>query len=401
MTDRLFPRRYLRFDWIRSAAGNLPSIVLLARAANRSIHHELPAALRERGLTEPETRWSDARPPLASLYSDLPSGTTIPTYPYSPTLSEPLSACPDLRIPNPVLSAADVTDYGRVEYVADPFLFVSEDEGYHLFFEVYNGDRRPDAVIGHATSPDGGRHWRYDRVVLEADSHLSFPYVFEWDGTHYMLPEQGGASGESVVLYAAREFPTDWSERAVLISANHPVNDTVLFRWKERWWALVGGSTAGDRTYAYFSDDLTTEGWSPHRENPIVTDRPAAARPGGRPIVRDNRIIAFFQDCVINYGEKVRGYEITELTPSTYVDRELARSPLLRPVNRAIGWNAGRMHHIDPWYTGDGWLCAVDGDVGPRPNPVAKPYWSIGMYVSPDPKVDDSLDSASGRDRIG
>ncbi len=279
---------------------------------------------------------------------------------------------------NPVLTSDDVSDYGWVDFVADPFLYPGEDR-WHLFFEVFNRSRNPDAVIGHATSTDGSE-WNYQGVVLNAGKHLSFPYLFEWQGRRYMLPETGGADDTMVELYEAVEFPREWRRRAVLVSEDHGTDDAVVFRWNDRWWLFVGDdSIAGANLY--HSRSLHREDWTPHPENPVVVDRPSASRPAGRPIVTDDRIVFFYQDCANQYGERVRAYEITSLDRTTFADRELLHSPIVGGTGARFGWNSGRMHHVDPWCIDGRWVCAVDGNVA-RSDVFTNDHWAIGIYVS-------------------
>jgi len=308
------------------------------------------------------------------------AGPTAPTSPYGPPESDPLDTAPAL--PKPVLEPSDVTDFGAVELVADPFLYPDPEGGLHMFFEVYNHFRTPTAAIGHATSEDGVE-WTYDRVVLEDDCHLSFPYVFRHEGTHYMVPDRWSrddANPADVTLYRATEFPTKWEPVSRLVSPDEPQHDCVVFHWEGRWWALLGD---GRNLWAYHAAQLTDEGWTPHAENPVVTDRPRAGRPGGRPLVRDDYVLAFLQESRIGYGDCVRGYRITELTPTTYADEEASERPVVEPPPGKLGWNSGFMHHFDPWADGEGeWWCAVDGnpDLGWRV--FGSNHWAIGIYRS-------------------
>ncbi len=302
-------------------------------------------------------------------------GEVVPSFPTeadrAPAVFEPAG---DI---NPVLTAADVTDFGRTDCVADPFLFVTETGDWHLFFEVYTHNRDPTAAIAHAESADG-YDWRYDRVVLETDEHLSYPYVFRADGEHYMVPDrwakERGPAG--VTLYRAESFPHDWTPVAELVQPATPLHDCSPFRWDGRWWALLGD---GIDLYAFYSDDLEADDWEAHEANPVVAGRPRAARPGGRPLVFDDHVLAFYQDCERRYGESVRTYEIRELTPSTYVDEERAGSPAVAPPG-GLGWNSGAMHTVDPWWDGQGWHCAVDGNLGLGYQVLGEHHWAIGIY---------------------
>ena len=49
-----------------------------------------------------------------------------------------------------------------------------------------------------------GRRTLSVSIVLAEPFHLSYPYVFEWQGSHYMIPESGAA--KSVRLYRASEL---------------------------------------------------------------------------------------------------------------------------------------------------------------------------------------------------
>jgi len=77
---------------------------------------------------------------------------------------------------NPVLTCKDVSD-DNGKLVADPFMVRTEGR-WHMFFEV-GADGQ--GQIGWATSDDAIR-WVYGRIVLKEPFHLSYPYVFEWQG---------------------------------------------------------------------------------------------------------------------------------------------------------------------------------------------------------------------------
>jgi hypothetical protein len=295
---------------------------------------------------------------------------------YRPFRPQPMKG-----VENPVLTARDVTDYGNADFVADPFLWASETDGWHLFFEVYNSKREPTAVIGHATSSNGGRTWESDEVVLRDDVHLAFPYLFEWEGEYYMVPDRwirGNAA--PIYLYRTDELPDGWQRVSTILRPDRNLADCIVFRWNDRWWAVTGATKPPYEVRVHYADNLLTEGWTPHEQNPVVSDRPRASRPAGRPIIGRNEITIFFQDCVRQYGDKVRAFEIEQLSPNAYVDREWSESPILEASGRLLGWNSGRMHHIDPLYTPEGWICAVDGNIGFGRRTFSHYHWSIGMY---------------------
>ena len=106
-----------------------------------------------------------------------------------------LRFAPHERAKNPILTRRDVSDVSAV-FVADPFMLKVEDTWY-LFFEVMDRDT-VKGQIGLATSQNG-LTWTYQRIVLKEPFHLSYPYVFEFDGDYYMIPESYQSEINSLV----------------------------------------------------------------------------------------------------------------------------------------------------------------------------------------------------------
>lgn len=284
--------------------------------------------------------------------SSLHSGPTIPSYPTAPASASSIDSVePSTAIP--VLTADDVTDYGDVEYVADPFLFV-EDGQWHLFFEVYNTKKTPEAVIGHATSDDG-LDWTYQGVVLTKAHHTSFPLTWKWKGDYYMCPP----TGKDVELWRAKQFPTDWEFLGNVIEVDWYPHDPVYVHYNDKWWMFTDRKS--EEVMIYYNDELKADGWKPHAKNPVVKNRLQAAHHAGRPIVWGDRLLVSYMDNVAHYGNQVRLYEVTDLTPNSYADKELPNSPILHPFGD--GWASEGLHTFDPWWRGPkkGWRCSVDG----------------------------------------
>lgn len=251
---------------------------------------------------------------------------------------------------NPVLTAGDVRDL-QAAFVADPFV-IREHDRHFMFFEVMDA-ASGKASIGLATSTRGSA-WKYERTVLTEPFTLSYPYVFQWDGQHFMLPETHQAN--AVRLYRAAAFPDGWRLAASIVTGR-PLNDPSIVRADGRWWLFAG--ERNDTLRLYYADTLTGP-WTEHPRSPIIRGDPTRARPAGRILQFDGRMFRPAQRDRPNYGNQVRVFEIAVLSTTDYEERELAESPVVRASGR--GWNKAGMHHVDALRMDDGrWLAYVDG----------------------------------------
>lgn len=267
----------------------------------------------------------------------------------------------------PTLSAADVGGIAAAG-VADPFLLRRPD-GWHLFFEVENW-RSWKGEIGHATSTDG-RRWTVRGIVLSEPFHLSYPQVFVHDGAVYMVPESAQAG--TVRLYRARRFPDDWEHVGDLLAGAAFADPTLLFHGG-RWWLFTETSAARHDTLRLFQAAALAGPWSEHPRSPVIAGDPTVARPAGRIVAADGRLLRSAQDCTPAYGSAVRLRAITALSPTGYAEADAIPGAFLGAAtgggaDRAPGadgadapWNAAGMHHLDAVpLPGGGWLAAVDG----------------------------------------
>lgn len=253
---------------------------------------------------------------------------------------------------NPVLTAAHITDIDA-EYVADPFAF-SRSGRWYLFFEVLS-KRSAHGEIGLAESGDG-RQWEYRGIVLDEPFHLSFPYVFEWNGCVYLVPESA-AHGE-VRLYRAVSFPGRWRHVATLLRGR--LADSAVFRRGGKWWILTCAAPWSHDTLALYWADSLSGPYHEHPRSPLVRGDASRGRPGGRVVDMDDRLLWFAQDCTSAYGRLVRAFEITTLDTADFAMRLLSQKPILEA--QAQGWNRHGMHHVDPYRLTDGtWVAYVDG----------------------------------------
>jgi hypothetical protein len=264
----------------------------------------------------------------------------------------PFSFDSPFNIFNPVLKAEHVTDVSA-KFVADPFL-IKEGKTWYLFFEVYNNETQ-QGDLAVATSNNSWT-WHYQQIVLDENFHLSYPYVFRWEDDYYLIPESFEAN--SIRLYKADNFPTDWSFVTTLVEGKDFVDNSIVF-FNDKWW-LFASVTSHDTLYLYHADDL--EGpWEEHPESPIVEENNHIARPSGRVLVYEDRLYRYTMDVDPPFGtHQILAFEITDITPSSYSEKLVQEDPVL--IASGSGWNGQAMHQLDPVQVSiDSWIASVDG----------------------------------------
>jgi hypothetical protein len=216
-----------------------------------------------------------------------------------------------------------VQDDGR-RYYADPFLLQHGGRTFLFVEEYVYAERRGSIAMAEII---GGRLASTPVRVLSRPYHLSYPHVFEADGEILMIPETG--ENRTLELYRATEFPLKWELVRVLMKDGVYSDATPLFH-QGRWWLFVTVDVTGNATQdelSIFHSDAITGPWVPHAANPVKSDS-RSSRCGGRIIKYGDRLFRPAQDCDRHYGNGLVWFEITELTPTRFCEREV------------LSWNA-------------------------------------------------------------
>ena len=204
---------------------------------------------------------------------------------------------------------------------ADPFPVIA-DGRYVILFEEFIHAAGKGHIAAVELDPSGrlGSPVR----VLEEPHHLSYPFVFEWKGTHYMIPES--ADNASVDLYRARRFPVEWEHEGTLIEGVK-LYDATIAEIDGRWWLFASTATFAASTYeelnVYYADSPLGP-WHPHERNPVVSDV-RRARPAGRLFCHGGAWYRPAQDGSGAYGSAVEIRRITRLAPDVYEEEPATR----------------------------------------------------------------------------
>jgi hypothetical protein len=221
----------------------------------------------------------------------------------------------------PVMADVRIITPPPDRFYADPFLLKRGGRNY-LFFEDYRYDAAKGLISCIELDSDGNGSEL--GVVLERPYHLSYPFLFEWQGDVYMIPETG--ANRTIELYRAVQFPRRWVLEAVLLD-NIEAADATLLQHNGKAWlfanvAVHGGST-WDELFLFYADSVFGP-WKPHPKNPIVSDV-RRARPAGALYLENGQLIRPAQDCSVCYGRAVSLNRVDLLSETDYVETPIGR----------------------------------------------------------------------------
>lgn len=209
-------------------------------------------------------------------------------------------------------------DYIKIEapkdkYYADPQLFKFGSKTY-IFFEEYDYIKGVISCI----SVDDDMNISKPIKVLEQPYHLSFPYIFSDGQKIFMVPET--SKNGTIELYISDRFPLKWTKYHTILTGVW-ASDTVIFELNGIWWLFTTIRDSHNFTIMY-SFDLLSKQWLHHNFN--NTDK-LHGRMAGAVFRHNGKLIRPVQCCIPKYGYCVIFYEITTLSRTNYVEKEVGR----------------------------------------------------------------------------
>lgn len=204
---------------------------------------------------------------------------------------------------------------------ADPIPVV-HDGRYLVFFEEYvvGAPRGHISVIEIAADGTAGT----PRRILERPYHLSYPFVFRWNETWYMIPET--LERRAVELYRATAFPDQWVFERTLLEDIAAVDATIA-EIDGRWWmftAVAAPKTTEPALLHIYHATSPIGPWEPHAQNPVKFDI-RSSRPAGPLFQHEGAWYRPAQDGAPIYGSAIVMHRIETLTPTMFREVEVSR----------------------------------------------------------------------------
>jgi hypothetical protein len=222
--------------------------------------------------------------------------------------------------------SGDLSKFNKIKplkdiFWADPHA-IQIDERYYIFLEEFSQAENKGHIS--VVELDKTGNWKPPIKVLEKDYHLSYPFIFNWNGKFYMVPES--RANKTIDLYECAEFPYKWNFKQHLME-NVSAVDTTLIHHSNKWWlftAIAENPAAAPNVelFLFYSDDLFSADWKAHPGNPIISDV-KSARPAGSLFAEAGKLFRPSQDCSKAYGYGFDLNEIEVLSETEYCEKKV------------------------------------------------------------------------------
>jgi hypothetical protein len=229
-------------------------------------------------------------------------------------------------------------------WFADPFILkVAEDEV--VVFVEECPIEKPKGIICELVLDKHTKRLKQRYVLLELDTHLSYPAIIKHNGKKYVYPENG-ASGK-LNIYEYDELKHQLVNPVCIL--DEAVADATIIEHQGRYLMVATKyPKTQEGAFLYHSDSLFGP-FVQMYEKPIQSNL-SCSRPGGNWLAIGNQLFRPSQDCVKRYGSALSIMEI-DMERSNWEEKEVTH---ILPMSHR--YNLG-LHTIN--YS-DG-ICVVDG----------------------------------------
>ena len=207
-------------------------------------------------------------------------------------------------------SELNVLKYNQIVIKADPFLFVHNDKLY-LFYEEKKRKTKGYIMMTYTTDL---RNWSVPVLVLREPFHLSFPFVFEYEGDVYMMPESSEA--EEIRIY---KFEDDTLSKCSLIHIpvkGHFVDSSIISKGGVLY---LFSSDIKYNQRVFMAQELLGV-YHEHQGSPLYSGSDYG-RNAGSVFEYGGALYRPSQDCSRLYGGNVTLHQVTELNENKLCEK--------------------------------------------------------------------------------
>lgn len=220
---------------------------------------------------------------------------------------------------NSTLYRVKPVEMPKGEYWADPFIYKFNNELY-VFFENFSYEENKGKIsCGKIINS------KVEDVVdvLNLEYHLSFPFLFEEEGSLFMIPETN--QNKRLEIYKCLSFPKKWELYSTAFEGEI-IADSHVYKENGNLWLFLNKAQnsiipVDNELYIYKIDSLKLNKITPHSQNPVIIDSRVARNAGS--IFEHNGICYRPSQANIEgiYGRNLNINEIKKININEYEEK--------------------------------------------------------------------------------
>ena len=191
-----------------------------------------------------------------------------------------------------VLKKSIIIKNPKNRFLADPFV-INHNNKTILFVEDYHFKLNKGVISAYEINK---KSYKEIGIAIEEKFHLSYPFLIKDENDLFMIPESSEAN--DIRIYKNIDFPLKWKLHKILMK-NVCAADTNIIKFDNKYWMFtnIDSTKTGDcssELHIFYSNDLITTNWQPHKNNPVIFDS-NQARNGGMIFSEKNELFRVFQ----------------------------------------------------------------------------------------------------------
>ncbi len=200
----------------------------------------------------------------------------------------------------------------KSDYFADPFVISNEEDTY-LFFEWFsNKNGKADLAVAKKSE-----NFEVYHKITDFPEHRSYPFVFEYQGVIYCVPEANKTNKVSLYKFEDNKLTLDCD----LLNGCY-VDSTLCHHDDGKWYLFTTPQKASHTHLMIFVADELRGTYRPHFNNPVKVDC-SDSRMAGKIQKIDGDLVRPGQNSTRHYGESITLNKILQLDEYQYIEETI------------------------------------------------------------------------------
>ena len=201
----------------------------------------------------------------------------------------------------------------KSDYFADPFVISNANDTY-LFFEWFsNKNGKADLAMAKKSE-----NFEVYHKISGFPEHRSYPYVFDYQGQIYCIPEANKTNKVSLYKFVETENFASLQWDSDLLDGRY-VDSTLYHHSDGKWYLFTTPQKQGHTHLLIFVADDLRGPYRPHYNNPVKVDC-SNSRMAGKIQNIDGDLVRPAQNSTLHYGSSITLNKIVYLSEYKYIE---------------------------------------------------------------------------------